>query len=167
MSCGIFNAGLFYFYKIRWVLNIPLVLDIIGSWVFPGFGFLRRRHYLRGVVLFFLIEGTAFIGLFLHGSVVYPIVNASGGGIISLLTFLIQLGNGAISILCLIAGSFRSIRDEMGGGMGLFLRLFAGHPSEALFDLGSFYHLVSGAMNYFVVTNFYDRYKAKGEAAKL
>jgi len=29
-----------------------------------------------------------------------------------------------------------------------------------MYELGGFYLLVSGAMNYFVVTNFYDRYRA-------
>ncbi len=148
------------------MLNIALALDIMGSWFLPGFGFLRRGRYARAIVLFMIIEGTALFGLLLHGSVVFPILDVSGGGVISLLTFLIQLGNGAISLLCLVAGSLSDMMGVRGLRAGQMVRFFTGYPSDALFDLGSFYLLVSGAMNYFVVTNFYDRYKAGGKGSR-
>jgi len=137
-----------------------VLLDIIGGWFVPGLGYFRRRRYVRAFILFIVIEGTFFIGLCLKGSVVPPIFDASGGGIISMLSFIIQLGNGLVSMASLtgVLWAKRLLTAHMTPGpLIIFL---AGKQTHAMYELGGFYLLVSGAMNYFVVTNFYDRYRA-------
>lgn len=137
-----------------------MLLDIIGGWFVPGLGYFRRRRYFRAFILFIVIEGTFFIGLCLKGSVAPPMIDASGGGIISMLSFIIQLGNGLVSMASLT--SVLWARHLLSANMmpGSLIVFLSGKQTDAMYELGGFYLLVSGAMNYFVVTNFYDRYKA-------
>lgn len=144
-------------------MNMPLALDVVGSWLIPGLGFFRRGRYARAIALFLVIEGTFCIGLFLNGSVTPPILDFSGGGIISILTFLIQLANGLVSILSLGAHFWSGALVNQGLVPGQILKFFSGIQTHAFFELGGFYLLVSGAMNYFAVINFYDRYKPGGK----
>ena len=141
------------------VKEFSLALDLIGSWLLPGFGYLRKKRYARALILFIIIEGTFFLGLVLKGSVTPPILDPSGGGVISFLSFLIQVGNGLLSIISFAAVfAFKKMGDFQ-LAPGPFLAFFAGEQPHAFFEMGGFYLLVSGAMNYFSVVNFYDRYK--------
>lgn len=136
-----------------------MALDVIGSWLLPGFGYFRRKRYARALILFIIIEGTFLLGLVLKGSVAPPILDPSGGGVISFLSFLIQMGNGILSFISFAA--VLAVKNMAASQLmpGPFLALFAGDQPHAFFEMGGFYLLVSGAMNYFSVVNFYDRYK--------
>lgn len=114
---------------------------------------------MKGILLFLLIQGIFMAGLLFHGSLTPPIIEKSGGGVISVLTFLIQLGNGIMGFLSF--GSVLWTRNilESGATPGDVLKFFSGDQTHACYDLGSFYILVSGALNYFTLTTFYDRYK--------
>ena len=131
--------------------------QVILSWLIPGSGFVLRRHYARGVVLFLLINVTFMIGVLLHGAVVWPIWNPriEGFNIVNNLTFMVQLGNGLLSLLSLVGHSLTP------NGV------LTGQEWHAYFDLGSFYVLASGGMNYFVICHFYDRFsgRAKGKGS--
>jgi len=122
--------------------------QVILSWLIPGSGFVLRKHYARGVVLFLLINVTFMIGVLLNGAVVWPIWNRhiEGFNIVNNLTFIVQLGNGFLSLLSLVGHSLRP------NGV------LTGQEWHAYFDLASFYLLVSGGMNYFVVCHFCDRF---------
>jgi hypothetical protein len=136
-------------------------LEVIGSWMIPGLGYFLHGRRIRALILFVVIEGTFFLGLALQGGVAPPVLDPSGGGIISFLTFLIQLGNGLSGFLSLGASIWSTNLKSQGLIPGPLAVFFAGNPPKALFDQASLYLLVSGAMNYFAVTNFYDRYKRK------
>ncbi len=122
--------------------------QVILSWLIPGSGFVLRKHYARGVVMFLLINVTFMIGVLLHGAVVWPIWNRhiEGFNIVNNLTFMVQLGNGLLSLLSLVGHSLTP------NGV------LTGQEWHAYFVLASFYLLVSGGMNYFVVCHFYDRF---------
>jgi len=143
-------------------LNKSLFLDVVGSWLVPGFGYFRRRRYTRAIALFIVIELTVFLGFLHHGSVTLPLLDPSGGGVISCLTFLIQLGGGLVSILSLAAVAWSEALKIKGFMPNFLVIFFAGNQPHAYFELGAFYLMVAGAMNYFAVTNFYDRYKTRG-----
>jgi hypothetical protein len=136
-----------------------MALDLIGSWFLPGFGFFRRKQYARAIILFIMIELTFFLGLSLQGSVSLPVLDASGGSIISSLTFIIQLFNGVSGLLSLGAVLWDQSLAAKGLVAGTWIKFFSGSQPHAFFELGAFYLLVSGAMNYFSIMNFYDRYK--------
>ncbi|MBN1901003.1 hypothetical protein JW926_06720 [Candidatus Sumerlaeota bacterium] len=142
-------------------MNGKLILEAVGSWMIPGFGFFMRGCRIRALVLFVIIEGTFFLGLVFTGGVTPPVLDASGGGIISFLTFIIQLGNGLSGFLSFGASLWSANMKAQGLIPSPLVVFFAGYPPKALFDQASMYLLVSGAMNYFAVTNFYDRYKTK------
>ena len=130
--------------------------QVILSWLIPGSGFVLRKHYARGVVLFLLINVTFMIGVLLHGAVVWPIWNRhiEGFNIVNNLTFMVQLGNGLLSLLSLVGHSLTPNR------------VLTGQEWHAYFDLASFYLLVSGGMNYFVVCYFYDRFSESRRGKK-
>ena len=120
------------------------------SWLIPGAGFLVLRQYARAAALFLLIETPFVIGVLLTGSVLLPAWTPGDWGfnIVNSLTFITQMGNGLLGGVWLI-----------GGRMGA--EFFQGQEWGALFDLASFHIMVSGAMNYFAVCNFYDRHVAE------
>jgi hypothetical protein len=128
------------------------IMECVLCWLIPGSGFLLKRAYARGAALFGIIVVTFAIGVVLGGAVIWPVWNPKGEGfnIVSCLTFIVQLGNGLPGLL--------SLMSNLGLGAA-FLRV---KEWEGRFDLASFYLLISGAMNYFVVMNFYDRYYNKG-----
>ena len=132
-------------------LKTSLTIDIIRGWQVPGFRLFRTKRSILGMPLLLVLELTFLLGLIMKGGVVLPTMNATGGGVISLLTFVIQLGNGLMSLLSLAATT-----ENITGAAGKFL---GGTQPHALFELGGFYLLASGAMNYFAITNFYDRYR--------
>ncbi|HPB30269.1 MAG TPA: hypothetical protein PLB62_02330 [Candidatus Sumerlaeota bacterium] len=135
------------------------VLDAVLNWLIPGAGYLRRGRYIRALLIFVLINGTFVAGLSLQGSVTPPIWDGSGGGIISMLTFIIQLGSGLFSGLSFFAVQGMRRMNALGFQPAPIVRFFSGWQPHATFELGSFYILVSGAMNYFFITNMYDRYR--------
>ena len=117
------------------------------AWLIPGAGFFFKRCYIRGAVLFVLITVTFAVGVRFRGCVELPIWSprSEGFNLVAILTFLVQLGAGLPSVLSVLAHK-------------LNISLLAGDPADPMFDLATFYILVAGALNYFVVCNFYDRF---------
>ena len=136
-----------------------LLLDVIISWIIPGSGYLRRGRYVRFLLIFVLINGTFLLGLALQGAVTLPIWDGSRGSISSTLTFIFQLGNGLLSGLSFFAVQWARRMNAIGAQPPTMVRFFSGWQPDITFELGSFYILVSGAMNYFLITNMYDRYR--------
>jgi len=121
----------------------------VGSWLVPGLGFAAKRNYWRGAAIFVLLNGTFFIGLLLHGTVIVPEFHyhSPAFNIVSILTFFGELGNGLASFFCLANDRWH-------------LGLLRPVETDPFFDLATLYLLVSGCMNYFCVCNFYDRHIA-------
>lgn len=129
----------------------PLFLVLIG-WLIPGSGFLLLgpKYRTRGILYILVLHLTFFIGVALRGGVVWPVwsISAPGFSIMNNLTFIAQMGAGWLWIVSLIAniahwGAIAALEP---------------HP---YFELGSFYCLVTGALNYFVITQSLDRSKKK------
>jgi hypothetical protein len=127
------------------------IVECLLCWLIPGSGFLLKKAYVRGAVLFAIIMVTFAIGVALGGGVIWPvwIPGTEGFNIVNCLTFIVQLGGGVPALI--------SLASDLDLGLA-FLR---GREWRGVFDLASFYLLISGAMNYFVVMNFYDRYYNK------
>lgn len=132
---------------------IKTFLLFLISWLIPGSGFIMKGKYLRGFTLFSIITLIFFIGILMHGEVSLPNISPKDWGynIMSVLSFAISLGSGFLSILSLL-----SIHFKLGLVNGLSY-----HP---LYELALFFIVVAGAMNYFVVCNFYDRYYKKDKS---
>ena len=105
---------------------------ILCSWLFPGFGFIVKGRYIRGFTLFFIISLTFFIGILMHGEVTMPNTSPRDWGynIMSILSFIISLGNGFLSLFSIL-----SIHFKWGIIKGLSY-----HP---LYELAAFFIVVS------------------------
>jgi hypothetical protein len=123
-------------------------LQMLLGWLVPGAPFFFKKAYLRGIALFAIIMLTFVIGIALNGGVIWPIwvPGDEGFNIVNCLTFLVQLGCGLPSLISLAASQ------------GIILDSIQPKEWHPFFDLASFYILISGAMNYFILMNFYDRY---------
>ncbi|MFP4380110.1 MAG: DUF6677 family protein [Candidatus Sumerlaeia bacterium] len=125
----------------------PLILILLG-WLVPGAGYLLldRNHWRRGLLFMVVIHLTFIFGILLHGGVLTMSWNMRDPSfsIVNGLTFVIQLGAGWMAWISLLAYS--------AGWEWL-----AANDSHAYYELGSFYCLVAGALNYFVVCHSLDR----------
>lgn len=130
----------------------PLIL----SWLIPGYGFMRNGYVARGIFFFVILQLTFLIGVALRGSVLLPEFNfrSPSFNLVNILTFLTQIFNGGLALL--------SILPEIFGRSAAVLPYEESHPFA---DLGAFYLLVSGGMNYFVLVSTYDHFYS-GEARK-
>jgi hypothetical protein len=126
---------------------------VVGSWLVPGLGFVIKGNYWRGLIIFCLLNGTFFLGLLLHGTIMVPEYRYSepAFNIVNLLLFVGQIGNGGASLL----SQFFLTPDQP------HLGILTPSDRNPWFDLAGLYLLVSGCMNYFCVCNFYDRYFGK------
>jgi len=93
---------------------------------------------------------TFMLGCMLHGGVVWPAwsMGEEGFNVINNISFLIQMGAGLPALISLAAG----LHPDAAA-----LQWTSPDTANPLYDLGSFYVLVCGAMNYFIVCNTYDR----------
>lgn len=128
------------------------------SWLIPGYGFYRHGLRWRALLFFVLLEASFVIGAVLRGSVLLPDLNphSEGFNIVTILTFVTQMFNGALA--------FVSLLPELSGAKAAILPYDEAYKFA---DLGAFYLLVSGGMNYFVLTNTWDHFygrKAQSEA---
>jgi len=146
------------------LLALPIdIALLVGSWLVPGLGFLAKGSYWRAFAIFTLINGTFLTGMFLHGTVLVPEFHYTSPAfnIVSLLTFLGQLGNGGASLLVIARDQFAEWLAQAGRfdpANAPLWYLLPGNEQHALFDLATLYLLVSGSANYFCVSNFYDRH---------
>lgn len=124
-------------------LSLPL---LALNWLVPGAGWMARGRFIRGMVSFALVLATFALGLTLHGGVSWPSWNirSEAFNLINNFTFVIQLGAGlpALASLAADAAGFKPL-----GGI----------PQDAWYELGSFYIVVAGAINYFSTCNLFDR----------
>ena len=127
---------------------------ILVSWVIPGAGFFIFNRRTRGSALFATVFTTFFIGIILHGGVVWPSwsTKSEDFNLINNFTFLVQMGAGLPALASLLA----SLNVSTGEGSGIF-GFLAGYPPHPFFELGSYYLIVAGAINYFAVGNYFDR----------
>jgi hypothetical protein len=122
---------------------------MILSWLIPGYGFLRNGRRTRGLVFFVLLQLTFIIGALLRGSVLIPEFNfrAAGFNLVNVLTFITQMFNGGLGIISMLPELF---------GRGAAILPYDEAATYA--DLGAFYLLVSGGLNYFVLVSTYDNF---------
>jgi hypothetical protein len=129
-----------------------LCLILIIGWLVPGAGFLFCGRWARGLAHLFIVGGTFALGLMLHGAVLWPTwsFRSEEFNLINNFTFLTQLGAGLPAIASFLAASWS---DLPGGPMSWL----AGEASHTNFELGTYYLIVAGALNYFAVGNLHDR----------
>jgi hypothetical protein len=146
--------------------------ELFMGWLIPGSCYWMKGDRLRGTYIFILLQGSFLIGLMLNGSVHWPAWSpkTEGFNLINILTYLTQMGNGLFATLSMIADwefvkrlqemqsignnvSINEIQNSLGA-----LKIFHGNEISSTFELGSFYLLVAGAMNYFSVVGYWDRY---------
>lgn len=128
-----------------------LALAAVG-WLIPGLAFALCGRLRRGLVHFLLVATTFAAGIALHGSVVWPIwsTRAPEFNLINNFTFIVQIGAGLPAL-----ASFWATRA--GESFPGAWRWLAGSPEHPHYELGSYFLIVAGALNYFAVRNFYDR----------
>ena len=116
---------------------------VVASWLIPGLGFWVMKRRARAAVQFLMVVVTFALGIALRGGVVWP-VGTGEFNLINYFTFVVQLGAGLLSLA--------SLGANLAGVQWLGGQLW--HP---YFELGTYYLIVAGAINYFAVCNFYDR----------
>lgn len=116
------------------------------NWLIPGAGFAARGRWARAGAQFGLVMGTVLLGALMHGGVTWPAwsLQSPEFNLINNITFVVQIGSGAPALASL-------------GGHLAGWEWLGGDPPHALFELGSYYLVVAGAINYFGCMNFYDR----------
>lgn len=127
------------------------VMPMILSWLIPGYGFFINGHRKRGVFFFVVLQLTFIIGVVLRGAVLIPefSIKSPAFNLVNILTFLTQMFNGALGILSMLPDLF-----------GRAAALFPTNDAYIWADLGAFFLLVSGGMNYFVLVTTYDNFYA-------
>ena len=128
------------------------------SWLFPGYGFFHFGLRRRGLLMFAVIELTFVAGVLFDGCVLWPDFNfrSQQFNLVAILAFLTQVFNGFLSLLSVLPEFF-----------GRHLDILRADETRAWHDLGSFWLLVSGGMNYFVLVSTWDHFlghKARGAA---
>lgn len=133
----------------------PLVLVALG-WLLPGVGFLLlgRRYRVRAIAYIVTLNLTFALGVALHGGLAWPTIVASnkGSAVVELLNLIMQLGAGLPALVSLSAYELH----------WQVLHVLARVDVNGYSELGSFYCLVAGALNYFVVWQTLDRREKKG-----
>lgn len=119
------------------------------SWLIPGFGFYYYGLRRRGVFLFVTLELTFLVGACMGASVLMPDFNfkSQDFNLVTILTFFTQMFNGLLGFVSLIP-------DLVGGKF----HILPYNETGGWFDLGTFYLLVSGGMNYFVLVSTWDHF---------
>ena len=129
-----------------------LALATVG-WLLPGVGYflLGRRFRSRAILLIVAVNLTFLFGVLMRGGLAWPtVVSANkGSAIVEFLNLAMQLGAGLPAIVSLVAYEL---------DWPLLARVDAAVYSE----LGCFYCLVAGALNYFVIWQTLDRREKKG-----
>lgn len=134
-----------------------IALALLLSWLIPGAGFMFCGRWMRGLTHFITIGLTFGLGLALHGSVLWPTwsVRSEDFNLINNFTFVTQMGSGLPALASFLVS--RVTHAEPGA-----LSWLGGLQSHTNFELGSYYLIVAGALNYFAVGNLYDRLRGAG-----
>lgn len=128
----------------------PFAPLVLLSWLVPGLGLilLGPSSRKRGIRLMILLHITFFLGILLDGGLVWPVwvPGRVGFNVVSNITFVLQFGAGWMAIVSAIA-------------TGLHIPILGATPSAVFHELGSFYCLTAGALNFFVIWQTIDRNK--------
>ncbi len=119
---------------------------LLLNWALPGVGFMMVGRQARGLVQFCTVLLTLALGLALRGGVMWPTWDFQHQevNLINNITFIIQMGAGLPALASLL------------GHLNDFQPL-GGIPTSAHYELGSYFIVVAGALNYFASCNFHDR----------
>ncbi len=124
-----------------------LLLAFVG-WLFPGSGLLLlgRRYVGRAILFMGAVYLTFFLGICLNGGVSWPVwgFRDPGFNVVNNLNFILQLGCGWPALLAWVA-------DAKGWAF------LTGDEIHPLSELGGFYCMVAGALNYFIVWDGIER----------
>lgn len=123
---------------------------LLASLLVPGAGFALVGRRARAIAIFACVTITFGIGVMLHSGVQEPIwkIRSEDFNLINNITFIVQLLAG----LPAIASYLANLPDPPGA-----LGALAGEPVHAWHELGGYFMIVAGAINYFAVANFHDR----------
>lgn len=141
--------------------ELPPAAVLAIAWLLPGAGFVLYRMWARGAAVAAMVLLTFVLGLNLHGGVMWPTWNprAQDFNLINNLTVVVQAGMGvpaAASLLAYLAAPELAERGAPEDGRGGWVWL-GGRPRHPYYELGSYFLIVAGAINYFAVFNLYDR----------
>ncbi len=135
----------------------PAFGTMLLSWLIPGYGFMRNGLLARGIFFFVILEITFLLGTVLRGTVLVPEFNFRDPAfnLVNILTFLAQVFNGGLALISMLP-------EILGPGAAIL-------PYQEDYvwaDLGAFFLLVSGGMNYFVLVKTYDHFYAEPKQAQ-
>lgn len=123
-------------------------LLVVLGWLLPGSGFLflGRRYRGRAILFCAVVHVTFLLGVCMHGGVGWPVwgLRDLGFSVVNNLNFIFQMGAGWLGLVSLAA-------HRLG-----WSALAVAEP-HAFSDLGSFYCLVAGALNYFIICQSVER----------
>jgi hypothetical protein len=124
---------------------------MVMSWLIPGYGYWHFGLRARAVIVFVVLEAVFLAGAFLRGSLLLPEMNyrSPDFNLVAVLTVFTQSFNGLLS--------FVSLLPEIAGGF----HILPYDETNQWSDLGSFYLLVSGGMNYFVLVSVWDNFLSR------
>lgn len=124
-------------------------LLLLLNWFIPGMGFWLCGRRTRGVLQFLMVIVTFALGIWLRGGVDWPSWSFSSPefNLINNFTFIIQLGSGFPALISLYVGSAGNHA----------LDFLASAPTRPYYELGQYYMIVAGAVNYFATCNLHDR----------
>lgn len=99
-----------------------------------------------------MIGLTFIIGLALRSSVDWPSwsIRAEDFNLINNFTFIVQMGAGIWALISFAISNFMTDVPSA-------LAFFEGLQQHRYYELGSYFLIVAGALNYFALGNFYDR----------
>ena len=125
------------------------MLVLGASWLIPGYGFFHHGLKKHALFFFLTLEATFLAGAFLQGSVLFPEfrMRSEGFNLVAILTFFTQMFNGLLGMLSLL--------PDLRGESWAILPYNETHWAA---DLGAFFLLVSGGMNWFVIASTYDHF---------
>lgn len=132
--------------------TVQLAMVLVVGWFIPGAGFMMCGRWGRGLMHLGIVGLTFALGMAMHGSVLWPTwsFRSEDFNLINNFTFLTQLGSGLPAVASFLA-------SRMTGAQAGPMSWLGGIQSHTNFELGSYYLIVAGALNYFAVGNLYDR----------
>ena len=136
----------------------PAWAVMTAAWLIPGAGFWLNGRRGRAMLFFLSLQSAFLVGAALKGVVLWPDWNPGGEGfnIVNILAFAVQMFNGLLGLVSLL--------PDLAGAK---LALLPYRETHATSELGSFFMLVSGGMNYFVLTGTWDSFYAPARPAAV
>src|SRR6185295_6142612 len=127
-------------------------IGILVGWMIPGAGFMICGRWRRGLAQFVIVMLTFTLGIALHSGVAWPewSPRREEFNLINNFTFIVQMGSGFPALASLMA----SLPHGAENGSWAWLAGIQKHP---YYELGSYFLIVAGAVNFFALGNLYDR----------